>query len=247
MLENIYLPKAKKLPNHLCKFKLGCKQAVKPKTVVVLLTLAALLLTIKAGFLFWQKWQHDLRLELIKSDLDTFWQKLDRTEIPEVVINDTPEATVAAEIQRLWGSQEQAEREHRQEVIKLINEQRQIVNNQTPDVYPLLELKNHPTLEQSARRSFENIAENKRFEHQDLTVLLSRGEPFDRVGENLAAENNVNPVRVVYDWYLSESHRELMLGDWEFVGVWSGWVEGLEIEGKPTQDWYVTVAHFGET
>lgn len=247
MLGNTHLPKAKKLQNHLWKFKLGRNQTVKPKTVVVLLALAALFLTIKAGFLFWRGWQHDLRLELIKSDLDTFWQKMDRTETPEVVVDGEPEATQSLEMRRLWGNQEQAEKEHRQEVIKLINEQRQIVNNQTPDVYPLLELKTHPMLEQSARRAFENIAATKKFEHQDMTALLTRSEPFETVGENLAAENNINPARAAYDWYLSESHRDIMLGDFEFIGVWSGWVEDLELEGKEPQDFYVTVAHFGET
>jgi uncharacterized protein YkwD len=107
----------------------------------------------------------------------------------------------------------------------------------------LLELKTHPTLEQSARQAFENITETKRFEHQDMTALLTRG---DRVGENLAAENAVNPTRTVYDWFLSETHREVMLGDWSHIGVWSGWVEDLIGEGKTPQDRYVTVAHFGE-
>jgi len=216
---------------------------MKMKRVIILL---ALLLTFGGGFLFWRGWQHDLRLELIKSDLDTFWQKLDRTETPAAVVDGQSEATTSTGIQRLWGNQEQAEKEHRQKVVELINEQRQLLNDQTPDVYPLLLLESHLLLEQSARRAFENMAESGKFEHQDLTALLSRGEPFGRVGENLAAENNVNPVRVVYDWYLSESHKEIMSGDWEFIGIWSGWVENLIVESKEPQDFYLTVAHFGE-
>ena len=227
--------------------KYGKLPSVKPRTTVIFLVVVSLLLTAKAGFLVWENWQHDLRFKLVESDLAAFWERLDRTETPEVIIDNQPEASTNAEIRKLWGSQEQAEREHRQRIIELINEQRQIVNNKNPDVYPLLELRTHPTLEQSARRAFENIAETKQFEHQDLTALLSRGEPFDGVGENLAAENAVNPTRTVYDWYLSEGHRELMLGDWEFIGVWSGWVEDLaEGGGEKTTDRYVTVAHFGE-
>ena len=193
--------------------------------------------------MIYNDYQHDLRLKLVENDLHAFWGRFKRVETPTATIDGQLEAST---IQGLWDSQEQAEKEHRQEVIKLINDQRGVLNDQTPDVYPLLLLETHPTLEQSSRLAFENIAETKEFKHQDMTALLSRGEPFDRVGENLAAENNINPTRVVYDWFLSESHRELMLGDWSHIGVWSGWVEDLEIEGNPTQDWYVTVAHFGE-
>ncbi len=213
---------------------------------VILLLLTALLLAARGGFLVWRGWQHDLRFKLVESDLAAFWGRLNRTEMPEVIVDDQLEASASTEIQRLWGSQERAEKEHRQRIIELINEQRQVVNNENPDVYPLLELKTHSTLEQSARQVFEDIAESGKFEHQDLTALLSRSEPFDRVGENLAAESTVNPTRTVYDWYLSESHRELMLGDFEFIGVWSGWVEGLAEGGKTPQDRYVTVAHFSE-
>ena len=219
---------------------------MKPKTAVILLTLTALLATARAGFLIYNDKQHDLRLKLAQSGLQAFWERFNRVETPAVVVDDQPEATAGVELRRLWENQEQAEREHRQEIIRLINEQRQIINNQNPDVYPLLELQTHPILEQSARRAFENIAETKRFEHQDMTLLVTRGEPFETVGENLAAENNINPTRAVYDWYLSGSHKEIMLGDWEYIGVWSGWVEDLVVEGKEPQDFYVTVAHFGE-
>jgi len=216
---------------------------VKPKTAVILLTLTALLLTARAGFLIYNDPQQDLRIKLAQSGLQAFWERFNRVETPEVIVDDQPEATAGVELRRLWENQEQAEREHRQEIIKLINEQRQIVNDETPDGYPL---KTHPILEQSARQAFEKIAETKKFEHQDMTLLLTRGEPFETVGENLAAENAINPTRTVYDWYLSESHKEIMLGDWEFIGVWSGWVEDLVVEGKEPQDFYVTVAHFGE-
>lgn len=211
---------------------------MRPTIAAILLILSALLLTFEGGSLIWQKRQRDLRLELVKNDLDIFWNKLNRT--------GTAVAGQSVEIQHLWENQKRAEEEHRQEIVRLINEQRQLVNRQTPDVYPLLELKTNPILEQSARQAFENIAETKRFEHQDMTALLARGEPFDRVGENLAAEVNVNPVRTVYDFYLSGIHREVMLGDWEYIGVWSGWVEDLVVEGKEPQDFYVTVVHFGE-
>ena len=222
------------------------KSFVRSKFVAICLILLALLLTFRGGFLFWKGWQHDLRLKLVESDLAAFWERFNRIETPRVAIDNQPEATVAAEIQRLWGNQKQAEEEHRQKIIELINEQRQLLNNQTPNMYPLLLLENHSLLEQSARQAFENIAKTKKFEHQDMTALLARGEPFDRVGENLAAEVNVNPVRTVYDFYLSETHREVMLGDWEHIGVWSGWVEDLVIEDKETQDYYVTAVHFGE-
>lgn len=223
------------------------KSFVRSKSAAVCLILLALLLTFRGGFLIWQKWQHDLRLKLVQNDLETHLKTLwGESQTPDVVVDDQPAGAVAGEIERLWGNQKQAEREHRQKIVELVNEQRQIVNNQTPDVYPLLSLEPHPLLEQSARRAFENIAESGKFEHQDLTALLSRGKPFDRVGENLAAENSVNPTRTVYDWYLSESHRELMLGDWSHIGVWSGWVEDLIVESKGSQDLYVTVAHFGE-
>jgi len=216
---------------------------VRSKVLVTTLLLLASFLAVGGVFLLRNDWQDDLRLKLVQSDLETLWERL-RGETR--VVNDQSEGAVAGEIKRLWGNQERAEKEHRQNIVELINEQRQALNDQTPDVYPLLLLENHPTLQQSAHQSFENIAETKRFEHQDMAALLTRNEPFHRVGENLAAENNVNPTRAVYDWFLSKPHRELMLGDWSYIGVWSGWVGDLEIEGKPTQDWYVTVAHFGE-
>ena len=206
----------------------------------------ALLLTFGGGFLIWRNRQHNLWLKLIKSDLDIFWQKVDRTETPTAIVDGQVAAGQSVEIQHLWENQERAEEEHRREVVKLTNEQRQVINERENETYPLLELETHPLLEQSARKAFENIAETKKFEHQDMTALLTRGEPFDRVGENLAAEVNVNPVRTVYDFYLSEIHREVMLGDWEYIGVWSGWVEDLVVENKEPQDFYVTVVHFGE-
>ncbi|MBM4400800.1 MAG: CAP domain-containing protein [Crenarchaeota archaeon] len=221
-------------------------QNLKAKILATILLLATGVLLGRAVDLAYQKRQHDLRLKLVEHDLDAFWQKIDRTETPTVIVDGQSVDSQSIEMQRLWGNQEQAEKEHRQEIVKLINEQRRVVNEQTPDVYPLLELEPHPMLEQSARQAFENIAKTKRFEHQDMTALLTRGEPFDTVGENLAAENYVNPVRVVYDWYLSEVHKEVMLGDWSHIGVWSGWIEDLTEKEKGTTDRYVTVAHFGE-
>ena len=218
-------------------------QFVRPKVLVTTLLLLASFLAVGGVFLFRNDWQDDIRLKLVQGDLETLWERL-RGETR--VVNDQSEGAVAGEIESLWENQERAEKEHRQKIVELINEERQNLNDQTPDVYPLLLLETHSTLEQSARRSFEKIAETKQFEHQDMTALLTRGEPFDTVGENLAAENNINPTRVVYDWYLSESHRELMLGDWEFIGVWSGWVEDLVVGDKEYQDIYLTVAHFGE-
>ena len=221
-------------------------QIVKAKVSIAILISASFLLTAKAGSLIYDNWQHDLRLQLAKHDLENFWQKIDRTETPVVIIDGQSVAGDSIEIQRLWGNQEQAEKEHRQEIVKLTNEQRQVVNEQENETYPLLALAAHPMLEQSARQAFENIAKTKKFEHQDMATLLTRGNPFDRVGENLAAEVNVNPVRTVYDFYLSEVHCEVMLGDWEYIGVWSGWVEDLVIKNKEPQNYYVTVVHFGE-
>ena len=219
---------------------------MKAKVSVVVLILVSFLLTAKAGSLIYDNWQHDLRLQLAKYDLENFWQKIDRTETPTVIIDGQSVAGDSIGVRRLWENQEQAEKEHRQEIVTLTNEQREVVNKQENETYPLLELQIYPLLEQSARQAFENIAETKRFEHQDMTALLTKGEPFNRVGENLAAELYVNPVRTVYDFYLSEAHREVMLGDWEYIGVWSGWVDDLVREGKEPQDFYVTVVHFGE-
>lgn len=228
--------------------KCGKSLSVKPRTAIIFLVVASFLLIAKAGFLIYNDYKHNLRLKLVENDLHAFWERFNRVETPEVIVDDEPEATQSLEMRRLWGNQERAEKEHRQEVVRLINEQREVVNEQEGETYPLLELEAHPLLEQSARKAFENIAETKRFEHQDMTKLLTRGKPFDRVGENLAAENAVSPTRTVYDWYLSESHKEIMLGDWEFIGVASGWIESLDLmrEDKPPQDCYVTVAHFGE-
>ena len=122
----------------------------------------------------WRNWQHELWLKLVKSDLDIFWQKIDRTETPVAIVDGQ-----SVEIQRLRENQKRAGKEHRQEIVKLINEQRKLVNRQTPDVYPLLELENRSILEQSARQAFENIAKTKKFEHQDMTALLVRGQPLD--------------------------------------------------------------------
>lgn len=97
---------------------------MKPRTSVILLLLTTFVLTVRGVWLIQNERQNKLRLITAETGLQRFWENF--VETPKVIVDDQPESTASVELRRLWGEGEQSQIDYRQEVIRLINEQRQI-------------------------------------------------------------------------------------------------------------------------